>query len=147
MIITAKKLAALTVGAVLGTAGFAFMNSNTVAASGAGSGSGPVYGYNITNVDYAPSADGDDSDMDDSSCFNSGQICAVTFDVSTTQNLEPLADTVYANFNGSEGNLLGNWVHCDKTGNPNMATTSWYCDFETPQPLKPIYSLDVRATS
>ena len=47
------KFVALTVVAVLGSSGYAFMNSNSVALSRAGSGSDPVYGHNITNMAHS----------------------------------------------------------------------------------------------
>lgn len=51
-----KKLRwiALPVGAaaILGTSGFAFMASNSVPGSSAGSGTGTISGYQVSNIDY-----------------------------------------------------------------------------------------------
>ncbi|MGH3497102.1 MAG: hypothetical protein ACRDP1_06535 [Nocardioidaceae bacterium] len=49
------KRVALPIGAaiMLGTTGFAFMASNSVAPSNAGVGSGAISGYNVRNVHYA----------------------------------------------------------------------------------------------
>lgn len=48
-----KRLAVpLSAAAVLGTAGFAYMASNTVSPSNAGQGTGVVSGYNVTDVHY-----------------------------------------------------------------------------------------------
>jgi hypothetical protein len=47
-----RELVALTVVVVLGPSGYAFVNSKSVTLSGAGSGSGPVCGYNIPNIGY-----------------------------------------------------------------------------------------------
>lgn len=55
---TFKRLV-MPIGAavVIGTSGFAFMASNTLATSSAGSGTALVAGYDVTNVKYATDPD------------------------------------------------------------------------------------------
>ena len=167
MIITAKRLGALAVVAALSTSGYAFMNANYVSSSGAGSGSGPVYGYNVSNISYSvsdgnsgPGKPGSDKPLQE--CQNSenspvgpgnggtgGQICDVTFKVAPSQAGEPAAANVFVAFNDSDGNMLGSYQPCTLTAGPDANNnTFWECIVNpAPQALHPITSLDVRATS
>lgn len=80
---------------------------------------------------------------------NAGRICHINFDAVPQVVGEPAATNVFAAFDDANGNILGNWVHCSKTSGPDShGTTSWVCMVNPcPQPLHPIMSLDVRATS
>ena len=124
-----KKIVALTVVAVLGSSG-AFTNSNSVALSGTDRGSGPVYGYNITNIAYSVIGGvmlgmagmyGMGSDFMQTCMSNSnyGRICHIEFDAVPPVVGEPTATNVFAAFDDLNGNILGNWVHRGKTSGPD----------------------------
>ena len=149
MIITAKRLGALAVVAVLGSSGYAFMNANTVSSSGAGSGSGPVYGYNISNISYSVVNIVNDVNEDYSSCSGAlGRICDVSFEASPQVAGEPAAASAFAALDQSNGTLVSTWAPCTRTGGPDGSNnTYWNCKFSSPVPLHPPTSLDVRATS
>ena len=166
MIITAKRLGALAVVAVLGSSGYAFMNANTVSSSGAGSGSGPVYGYSISNISYSVAhgsigepgpgpgpgpGSGSGPVSGPGPCNSSthlGQICDVSFKASPQVVGEPAAANAFVALQDSDGNILGSWVPCARTGGPDGSNnTYWNCQFSSPQALHPPTSLDVRATS
>ncbi len=147
MIITAKRLGALAVVAVLGSSGYAFMNANTVSSSGAGSGSGPVYGYNISNISYSVVKSG--MEVDSSACSGAlGWICDVSFEASPQVAGEPAAASAFAALDDSSGGLVSTWAPCTRTAGPDGSNnTYWNCQFSTPVRLHPPTSLDVRATS
>lgn len=167
MIISAKRLGALAVIAAMSTSGFAFMNNNNVAASGAGEGSGPVYGYNVAHISYSVAGashhggHGDSVPWPQGDCHNIvmsslpghhndsnvGQICDITFSVIPQSSDEPAATNVAAAFNDKNGNIISPWVVCTQTGTGSNNITTWECNFTNSQELQPITSLDVRATS
>ena len=171
MIITPKRLGALAVVAALSTSGFAFMNANNVSSSGAGSGSGPVYGYNVSNISYSvqqmpsgPMVDsngpGSGGNMQkhctylaanamDKTMPMLGQICDVSFKVAPTIAGEPAATHVEASLtSNATGGIVAGWVSCTLTAGPDANNnTFWDCNFNGPQPIKPITGLQVRATS
>lgn len=86
------KRMALPVGAaiILGSSGFAFMASNTFAASpGAGAGSVAVSGYQVDNIHFSP-------------CENASQnVCYVNGTVAKKSASEPDAGTVAVKFNNT----------------------------------------------
>ena len=170
MIITAKRLGALAVVAVLGSSGYAFMNANTVAMSGAGSGQGPVYGYNIAHITYSVAGanggcyNGDSpADQNNPNCIipgkmppppppmgnpNAGRIVDVSFSAIPQITGEPAAVNAFAALNDSNGNMVSPWVACSQTSIDNSTLiTTWNCQFSSPQALHAPTSLDVRATS
>lgn len=171
MIITAKRLGALAVVAALSTSGYAFMNANLVSSSGAGSGSGPVYGYNISNISYSVAGGKPGMGKPGQECQNSqntpggpggsggpggpgnggtgGRICDVTLEASPQVAGQPAAANVFVAFNDSNGDMLGSYQPCTLTAGPDASNnTFWECQVTpAPQALHPITSLDVRATS
>jgi hypothetical protein len=102
---TFKRLA-LPVGAAaaLSTAGFAFMASNTVAASSAGEGQADVTGYTVSGVNYS-AQQGWESPS--SPTFNQYKVSAVKFILTSNASGGP-ANGMPANVNAS---LLGTAAH------------------------------------
>jgi hypothetical protein len=87
-----RKIAVPLVGVALATSGFAYLSSNTVAKSYAGTGSGPVGGYNVYNQAYTP-------------CDTpSGKVCYASFDVIPKDlNHDAAGDAGYAEMNLGSG--------------------------------------------
>lgn len=99
-----RYIAAL-IAAVSAAAGiYAFTASNTVPATNAGSGSGLISGYTVSNVAYTLNAD-------------PSKVDAVTF------TLDKAAGTVKAQLVAA-----GTWYSCT-----NTASFNWSCDTTSPQ--------------
>jgi hypothetical protein len=112
----AAALAAIAVAA----GAYAFTASNTVPGSNAGSGSGAITGYTVSNIAYTPDA------------TNPTLLDAVTFTLSAA------AGTVKAQVVST-----GGWYSCTNTSGNN-----WSCDTTSPQAsIQPADQLSVVATS
>lgn len=124
MTIDTRKLRYILVAllAVIVAAGaYAFTASNTVPGTNAGSGSGTISGYSVSNVAYT---------LDPTTPTN---LNAVTFD------LDKSAGSVKAQVDSSSGD----WYSCT-----NTTGTTWSCDTTSPQAtVQPADQLTVVATS
>ena len=105
-----RVLAALVVAGVLGAATYAFTATNTVPASYAGSGSGAISGYAVTNVQYQLAA------------ANPSNIDKVTFTLDASATVVK-AKVVAASATYTDCTVTGGTsVSCDFS--PDVAVTS-----------------------
>jgi hypothetical protein len=107
---TLRKLMIPGVGVVLATSGFAFMASNTVAASNAGQGEQAISGYDVSNVHYTYVDTDGDPDTD--------YIKSVTF------TLDHHASRASAQINNDQ-----TWVPYEDCGSNDGFT--WLCSNST----------------
>lgn len=124
MTIDTRKLRyvlAVLLAAIVAVGAYAFTNSNTVPASHAGSGSGAISGYTVSNISYTPDA------------TTPTNLDAVSF------TLDAAAKTVKAQVDS----VAGTWYACT-----NTSGNSWSCDTTvgTPATVKPTDQLTVVAT-
>jgi hypothetical protein len=114
-----RYLAVLIAALCIAVAVYAFTASNTVPATSAGSGSGAISGYTVSNVAYTLGA-------------TPTNLAAVTF------TLDKAAGTVKAQVQSG-----GSWYSCSNTSGNN-----WSCDTTSPQAtVQPADQLTVVATS
>ncbi|HUY97869.1 MAG TPA: hypothetical protein VMW47_09685 [Verrucomicrobiae bacterium] len=145
------KVILLAAGAVIAGSGFAFMASNTIDQTGAGSGAGTVSGYAINHISYNDNTQGPGCPAPP----GNGTICQVSFQAEAVNGTEPPAANAFAAFKDANGNLLTTWEVCSEvngvqagsTQSETYPYTSWNCNFIPSQAPGPIASLDVRATS
>jgi hypothetical protein len=116
-----RYVAALIAAVCVAAGIYAFTASNTVPGSKAGSGSGAITGYTVSNIHYTPNAT-DPTKLD-----------AVAF------TLDAVAGTVKAQVD----TVAGDWYSCTNTSGNN-----WSCDTTSPQAsVQPADQLSVVATS
>ena len=97
-----RYLAAATIAAIVAPAAYAFTAANTVPASSAGSGSGAISGYTVSNVAY-------------------------TLNASNPQNVDQVAFTISPTTGTVKVQVVsgGSWYACTNTaGSVTCATTS-----------------------
>jgi hypothetical protein len=95
--------------------GFAFMASNTVAASNAGVGSGAISGYSVTNISYA--------------LVTNALVPGGTYIQQVNFTLTPGAATasnVLAWFEDSSSSFVSGYYGCTQTGG-NATASTWNC--------------------
>ena len=115
-----RYVAAALLAVVVAAGAYAFTASNTVPDTSAGSGSGNITGYAVTNVSYA--LNGTDPTTVDSVSFT----------------LDKAAGTVKAQIQSG-----GTWFDCSNGGSGN----NWSCDTTSPQAtVQPADQLTVVAT-
>jgi len=115
-----RYVAAALAAVAIAAGAYAFTASNTVPATNAGSGSGAITGYTVSNVAYTLDS-------------NPTLVDAVTF------TLDKAAGTVKAQIVST-----GSWYSCTNGGSGN----NWSCDTTSPQAaVAPADQLTVVATS
>jgi len=94
---------------VIATGGFAFMASNSVASTHAGSGEGAISGYNVTGIHYAtaPAYGGD------------AYLKTVSFHLNHAASADNVGVYVYSNYQGHPGR----WTNCTADDGTNMNFT------------------------
>jgi archaellin len=116
-----RYVAALIAAVCVAAGIYAFTASNTVPGSKAGSGSGAITGYTVSNIHYTPNA------------TDPRKLDAVAF------TLDAAAGTVKAQVD----TVAGDWYSCTNTSGNN-----WSCDTTSPQAnVQPADQLSVVATS
>lgn len=103
--------------AILGTSGFAYMATNTVAPSFAGSGNGSISGYHVTNLAYTTDN-------------QQNYITSVSFDLNHYANPANVKAVTHDG-TAADDRVYGGQNPCTETGNSN-GTFHYACGPETP---------------
>lgn len=121
-----KRLAVpLSAAAVLGTAGFAYMASNTVPNTNAGAGSATISGYTVSHVHYTL------MDHGVAHAAVDAQVKAVSFDLTADNpgsGLPPTTLWASLKTDLTPNNIWARYDDCVVNGNPG-STTNYTCTF------------------
>jgi hypothetical protein len=124
-----RKLLVPATGLVLATGGFAYLGTNTVAASTAGTGAGVISGVNVESVNYIH-CNGDEAQSSDPNGF--ADICYANLRVQAPKG-NPIPSDVDARFAGGPAS----WTHCTRASSDdsdsNYADNSrgFVCNFQS----------------
>jgi len=118
-----RKMLLLGAGLAVAGSGYAFLATNSLQTAGAGSGTGVVSGYNISNV-HTVAQPVDLSPQDYySDIYNTNTDYVVTFDAAIAIAGEPSATEASIAFTGSGGTVTSSTFACTYTGPVDQGST------------------------